>query len=66
MNQKLWNPKAKKCENCPDLKKIQDKKTKFVDDQKKFCERFSWEIPNELAAKQALCKIDKPKKRRKK
>jgi hypothetical protein len=65
--QKLWNPKARHCSSCSDLKKIQDKKTKTIDQQKKYCERFGWEIPNELAEKQALCKIelDKTPKRRK-
>ncbi len=67
--EKLWNPKASSCSECTELKKIQDKKTKTIDAQKKYCEKWQWEIPNELAQKQALCTIEKqPRKtlRRKK
>lgn len=62
---RIWQPKARKCSQCRELKPIKDKITKAVDPNKKDCIRFGWEIPNELAAKQALCRIEKAKKRRK-
>lgn len=65
MKQKrLWNPKARKCSSCSDLKPIKDKQTKTVDPNKNFCQRFGWEISNDLADKQAVCKIETRRKRR--
>lgn len=61
---RIWNPRAKKCSQCPDLKPIKDKLTKTVDPTKKECTRFGWLIPNELASKQAVCTIEKRRKRR--
>lgn len=63
--EKLWNPKARNCASCSELKTIKDRKTGTVDFEKKFCEKFNWEITNELAKKQAVCKIKKEKRRRK-
>jgi len=61
----LWNPKAKKCASCPELKPIKDKQ-KNVDPHKKLCEKWKWEIDNDLAQKQAVCRIEKPKRRKRK
>jgi hypothetical protein len=63
--ERLWNPKARKCSSCSDLKLIKDKQTKTVDPNKSFCQRFGWEISNELAAKTAVCRIETSRKGRK-
>jgi len=61
---RIWNPKAKKCSLCRELKPIKDKASNSVDPNKKLCEKFGWEIPNELAAKTAVCRIETGRKRR--
>lgn len=63
---RLWQPKARKCSQCRELKPIKDKGSKAADPNKKLCEKFGWEITNELAAKQAVCRIEVSKPRRKK
>ena len=66
MSPKLWNPRAQTCQKCGELKPIKDKKTKTVDPYKKLCQKFGWEIMNELAEKQPVCKILPEKHRKKK
>jgi len=65
---KPWNPRARSCSKCPELKPIKDKISKTIDQQKKECEQWQWEIPNELAEKQAVCRMlpgDQKRQRRK-
>lgn len=61
---KPWNPKVKKCSECTLLEPIKDKKTGSVDTFKKFCSQWNWEIDSELAAKQAVCREEKPRRSR--
>jgi hypothetical protein len=61
---KMWNPKVSSCSKCSYLKPIKDRKTKHVDWEKKLCEKFGWEIMNNLAEKQVICRIEKPKRRK--
>jgi hypothetical protein len=63
IKEKFWNPHASSCSRCPELKPIKDKAGN-VDFEKKKCEIFGWEIHNDLAAKQAVCKITREKRRR--
>lgn len=61
--EKLWNPRAKNCWSCSELKPIRDKKSGSVDFEKKLCEKFGWEITNDLAKRQAVCRIRKEGRR---
>jgi hypothetical protein len=61
---RLWNPKARKCSQCSDLKPIKDKGSQAVDPGKSFCQRFGWEITTELAKTQAVCKIETTRRKR--
>jgi hypothetical protein len=62
---RTWNPTAKNCSQCRELKSIKIQKTQpqQYDKEKKYCEKFSWEIPNAVASKIAACKIELSRKR---
>jgi len=62
--ERTWNQKARKCSQCPQLKPLKDKKTGNVDFEKKLCEKFGWEIANDLAQRTAVCRIETGKRRR--
>jgi hypothetical protein len=64
MKERAWNPKARKCSQCGFLKPIKDKQTKTVDPNKKLCDKWSWEIANDLAERQAVCREEKPRRSR--
>lgn len=61
---RIWQPKARKCSLCRELKPIKDKISGATDPNKKECSRFGWEITNDLAAKTAVCRIEIGRKRR--
>ena len=63
---KIWNPRARNCSECKNLKSIiTDKKARIKDLEKKRCSEFGWEIENGIAQKMPVSRIELPRKRRK-
>jgi hypothetical protein len=57
MSPKTWNPRARKCSECRELRPLRDKEH-HVDPMKKECAKFGWLIMNDAASKQAVCRIE--------
>jgi hypothetical protein len=67
MSPKIWQPTATKCSECKELELIPiNKKEKAkegnIDLEKKLCDKFGWEIMNNVAGQFAACKIEQTRK----